>query len=225
MNKISRNTATFIGLILALFGYLLIVVGQNISFLSRNFTEQNLTILGLLGIWILTTLILALLKTGERKPFASIGFKTSTMKEIILAIVIGIVLSLSVPMLTWLVSQILPAAPPDGSVTDVATKTSWLLLLISILTAGITEEIIFRGYVLERLFEKTGKWWLAIVVSMTAFVLPHLFTWNMVHLIAVVIPLGLILSWLYIWKRNLVFNIIVHIVIDLPLVFIALSLS
>ncbi|MDX1379276.1 MAG: CPBP family intramembrane glutamic endopeptidase, partial [Anaerolineales bacterium] len=85
------------------------------------------------------------------------------------------------------------------------------------------EEIIFRGYLIEGLAKLTGRLPIAVVISVLAFTLPHILNWNITHVIGVVLPLGLILSWLYLWKRNIIFNMIVHIVIDLPLVFIALS--
>ena len=112
-----------------------------------------------------------------------------------------------------------------GDIGNVTSNTSWVLILISILTAGIAEEIVFRGYIIERVSEITKKGWIGVVVSVIGFVLPHTMSWNMSHVIAVVLPLGLILSWLYLWKRNLIFNMIVHIVIDLPLVVMAMIAS
>jgi membrane protease YdiL (CAAX protease family) len=108
-----------------------------------------------------------------------------------------------------------------GDINEVVSNTSWMLILFSILTAGITEEIVFRGYIIERIHEITNKTWLGVLISIIAFVLPHTISWNMTHVIAVVLPLGAILTGLYLWKRNVIFNMIVHIVIDLPLVIMA----
>lgn len=146
--------------------------------------------------------------------------KSISGKEILLALVIGVVLSISVPILTLFVSQILPSN--GGDIEQVGTNTTWWLILIAILTAGISEKLIFRGYLLERMSELTQKHWVAIVISVIAFVLPHTVSWNLAHVIGVVLPLGVILTGLYLLKRNLLFNMIVHVVIDLPLVFFAL---
>lgn len=71
--------------------------------------------------------------------------------------------------------------------------------------------------------ELSGSRWLAVGVSVIAFVLPHTLSWNTAHVVGVVLPLGIILSLLYLWRRNLIFNMIVHFMVNLSLVFIALS--
>jgi membrane protease YdiL (CAAX protease family) len=99
---------------------------------------------------------------------------------------------------------------------------SWWILLLSVITAGITEEILFRGYPLERLLEVTGTKWISGLISLVFFVAVHATGWNIAHIIGVVLPLGIILTGLYFWQRNLLFMMIVHMVIDLPLVIMAL---
>jgi membrane protease YdiL (CAAX protease family) len=211
---------TWAGLSLSVFGYLLVLVVTNLPLLSNALSEQGRTILGLILVWLVAIILLIIVKVGEKRPFSSIGIKSITVKEILLAVGIGIVLSLAVPALTWLISLILPSN--GGGIEEVVSNTSWWLVLISILTAGITEEIIFRGYLIERINEISKKNVVAIIVSTIAFVLPHTLSWNMTHVIAVVIPMGFILSLIYLWKRNLVFNMIIHIVIDIPLVVMTL---
>jgi len=138
-----------------------------------------------------------------------------------MAIGLGILLSLLVPVFTLLVNAVFP--PSDtGTITQVTSNFSWWILLLSVLTAGITEEILFRGYPLERLHEITGNKWISGVISLIFFVAIHATGWNIAHIIGVVIPLGIILTGLYFWQRNLLFVMIVHVFIDLPLVFIAL---
>jgi membrane protease YdiL (CAAX protease family) len=213
----SKNiSATTAGLLLALLGL------PAIGMLTSNFPEQTRAIWGLALTWIVAIALLILIKYGEGRLYTSVGFSPITIKEGLLAIGIGIVLSISVPLLTLLASQLLPSAT-DGSILDATVQNSWQMLLLGVLTAGITEEIIFRSYLIERLDELTGRPFIAVGVSVLAFTLPHILNWNNTHVVGVVLPLGLILSWLYLSKRNIIFNMIVHIVIDLPLVFIALA--
>lgn len=214
------KSITWVGFVLSAFGYLLIVTITKMPLLDKVMTDQGLSILGLILVWLLSALLLVIVKFGEKQSFDSIGFKPITFKEVLLAIGIGIVLSIAVPVLTLLISQILPAS--DGGMETVAANTTWWLMLISILTAGITEEIIFRGYLIERVDEISSKKVLGLIISVIAFVLPHTLSWNLTHVIAVVIPMGTLLALIYLWKRNLVLNMIIHIVIDLPLVVMAL---
>ncbi len=135
---------------------------------------------------------------------------------------LGVLLSVSVPLLTVLISQILPA-PESGGIVDTASGSTPGLLLLSALTAGVTEEILFRGYAIERLIELTRRPWISALTSLAVFVLTHLAGWSLAHVVGVVLPLGAILTALYVWRRNLVFVIIARILVDLPLVLIALG--
>jgi len=58
----------------------------------------------------------------------------------------------------------------SSAVTQVVSNYSWWILLISVLTVGITEEILFRGYPLERLQEITGNKWISGFISLIFFV-------------------------------------------------------
>ena len=171
--------------------------------------------------WVIAASVMALVRIGEHRTLASIGWRRPTLKTIALGVGIGVVLSLTVPALSLLAALVLPEfSTGEGSVTS-AAESSWWLVLFAVITAGVTEEIIFRGYALERLEELTGNRLLSSVVSIGAFTVLHLAGWNLLHVIGVVIPLGVALTALYWWKRDLMIVIIAHTVIDLPLVFIA----
>ena len=43
------------------------------------------------------------------------------------------------------------------------------------------------------------------------------------HVLGVVLPLGAVMTGLYLWRRNLWFLIITHFLIDLPIILIALG--
>ena len=218
--RLSRGTAA--GLLLALGGQVVVALVIAWPVLRDNLSFNVLALFGFLLAWLLAGAVIAIVKLGEKRPLASIGLQAISGKEVLLAIVLGIALSLTVPLLTLLVAQIIPSGE-EGSIGAVAASAPPLLLLLSVLTAGITEEILYRGYPIERLEEATGNVWIAAVVSLAAFILPHLVGWNTAHVVGVVLPLGIVLTVFYLWKRNLVFNMIVHTLIDLPLVFIALA--
>lgn len=218
--KISK--ITIIGLVLSLAGYLIISVILDLPTLRTVLSPNNLTLLKLFLIWVLAATVITLVIYGEGRALRTIGLKPITIKETLLAIGLGILLSLSVPILTVIVSRIIPSSQ-EGSVTAVVMNVPAGIMLLATLTAGITEEILYRGYAIERITEITGNQWLAIFVSVATFVLVHLAAWNWTHIVAVVLPLGIVLSGIYVWKRNLILNMVVHTLIDLPLVFMALS--
>src|SRR3712207_9085630 len=97
------------------------------------------------------------------------------------------------------------------------------LILFTVLTASVIEEVLFRAYPLERLARLTGRPWPGPLISLAAFVAFHLQGWNLGHVVGVVLPLGAIMTGLYVWRRNLLFVVITHALIDLPLFLIALG--
>lgn len=83
-----------------------------------------------------------------------------------------------------------------------------------VLTAGICEEFIFRGFGIEELASLTGSWSLAGVVSWIAFTLAHIdrYGWSPGLLIPAIA--GGTLTLLYLWRRNLPLCMLMHILID-----------
>ena len=77
---------------------------------------------------------------------------------------------------------------------------AWLLLVM-VLTASVTEELLFRSYPIERLARLTGKRWPGALLSLAAFVAFHLHGWNLGHVVGVVLPLGAVMTGLYLWRR------------------------
>ena len=177
--------------------------------------------IGLFFMWFLSAAVVLLTHRGEKRPLSSIGWKLPTVKLIILTLGLGVLLSLAVPALSILAGMII-TVDESGSI-QTASQIPWLLMLSSVITAGITEELLFRGYALERLLEWTGSKWISSIVSLVCFTAIHIAEWNMVHIIGVVIPMGVALIVLYWWKRNLLLVIIAHITIFFPLVFFSVN--
>ena len=90
-------------------------------------------------------------------------------------------------------------------------------ILASIITAAITKKVLIRAYPLERLYELTGSHWIGITVSLGAFLLLNSQSWNLLHTLGVVLPLGILFTIIYLKTKSLLFVIIVHLVIDFPL--------
>ena len=81
-------------------------------------------------------------------------------------------------------------------------------------TAGICEEFLFRAYGISILTRFVGNRWLAGLLSLIAFTLAHagLFGWTT----AILVPgiLGLILTLLFLLRRNVIIGMIVHVLIN-----------
>jgi membrane protease YdiL (CAAX protease family) len=84
---------------------------------------------------------------------------------------------------------------------------------ILVTRAAVAEETLFRGYPIERLEELTGSRLIAAVISWAAFTIVHLAAWGWPQLIVAGFG-GVILTVLYLWRRNLYSNIIAHWIAD-----------
>ena len=211
----------FLGLFLALVLPLLYVLVLSPALLKPNVNQTAYTLIGFAVFWGLGIGMFLYTRYVEQLPLSTIGWKPLSWKGVLLALVLGILLSLLVPLFTLLTSAVFPTTD-QGTIIQVTESYPWWILLLSVFTAGITKEILFRGYALERLVDLTRNKWISGLISLAFFVVIHAIGWNMAHMIGVVLPLGVILTGLYFWKRNLAFVMIVHVVINLPLVFIEL---
>ncbi|WP_340588758.1 CPBP family intramembrane glutamic endopeptidase [Erythrobacter alti] len=120
----------------------------------------------------------------------------------------------------------LPA--PDASfVLDLVTESPLLFALwivgVAILAAGVGEELLWRGFLmdrLERLGGLRGKIWLVLVVQAVLFGLPH--AYQGVGGMIVTGSVGLLLGWVRILQRgNLWAVIIAHASVDVIMMSLA----
>jgi len=93
------------------------------------------------------------------------------------------------------------------------TKADYRLFKGLSVTAGITEEIMFRGYLIWA-FSFWMDTWLAALLSLAAFVLGHLYQGSKEAILKVALA-GTALTLLYLLSGSLWLAILLHIVIDL----------
>jgi membrane protease YdiL (CAAX protease family) len=86
--------------------------------------------------------------------------------------------------------------------------------ILLVVTAGVCEEFLFRGFGIAVLARLTGNRWLSGLLSLAAFTVAHagLFGWTSALLIPCV--LGLILTLVFLLRTNLFIVMIVHTLID-----------
>jgi len=93
----------------------------------------------------------------------------------------------------------------------------WLAIVVSAASAGICEEVGFRGY-MQRPIEKRHGALLAILISSLLFALAHLNKqWSLAGMVPIVFGAGLLLGTLAWTSRTLVFCMIAHTLMDIGL--------
>lgn len=212
--KVIHN-ALIAGLVISLLLPLLYVMLAVPFWVKPNVDWQLESIIGLIILWVITLLLLLHIRFFEKRTFGSIGLKPIGIKRIALAIGVGFLCSLLIPLFYYGMTFLFDTSV--GSSIDNLSLQSPVLILVSIITAAITEEILFRAYPLERLYDLTGNNRLGVAISLGAFVLLHSQSWNLSHILGIVLPLGILLTIIYLKTRSLLFVIIVHLLIDLPL--------
>jgi uncharacterized protein len=176
--------------------------------------------------WIAMIIVLAIAHFAEGYPLAAFGFQRSkkTLRtrliEWILA-VLGAPVVVSVIVLFSTYVRGLITNEPAPSLAAVRLLPWWVLIPAWI-TGSLTEEVLFRSYPIERLTQMTGQPWLAGLISVLAFTLLHLFGWDWIHVLTAVLPGGILLTLIYMWRRNLAMNVLLHAVINAPLLLLPL---
>jgi uncharacterized protein len=125
-----------------------------------------------------------------------------------------------------IVSSLFPG--PESAKSAVAKLINLPLptRILLVITAGICEEFLFRGFAITALSRFTGNRWLSGLLSLAVFTVAHagLFGWNSALLIPCI--LGLILTLLFLLRRNLVIGMAVHTLIDaIGLIIVPLAAS
>lgn len=101
-------------------------------------------------------------------------------------------------------------------------KTSPTLVVYTVVTAGVTEELIIRGYLLPRLEALLKSPLLAIILSSLIFALAHVGYGTIIN-VAVPFVIGLALAFYYWYYRNIKVAIVWHVLWDLMVIFLAMK--
>lgn len=197
---------TLVGLAVALFGA--VILDHLLVSAGYARTPTRTVVLK----WTVTVVLLAIVVYGERRSLASIGIRRPTRRDLGAGIVVTIVgfLTLAVTFAAGpLFGLETESAAPNASGTSAVVVT----ILVVPLTSGITEEVWFRGYALERIEETTASTALAGIATVAAFVFIHASTYSVAAMLAI-LPLAIVITLGYLWRRNLFVVIFAHTAIN-----------
>jgi len=200
--KVSR--ATWAGLAISLFA--MVVIRQVFVFFVPEPTFAS-AILKEALIWLNAIALIVIIRRGEHLPLRSIGLGTARWwKSILWGLVIAIVSAVVVGALAYLTSY------GHGPGSAAFEKLPLWLITAIVFRAGVVEELFYRGYAIERLrMIGLGRFW-SVAIPLVIFSLGH---WSGgAANILIAFAAGLILTGFYLWRRDLVANMIGHGLID-----------
>jgi membrane protease YdiL (CAAX protease family) len=195
-----------VGLLLAL-GLISLPFG---SWIHESASLTNRLVYELM-VWAWVAAILLYVRRVERRPFSSIGFRAVGVKDGIIAVIAGVLILASLALIMLVVFPALHWSE-SSQIASVLALPYWLDLLI-VVRAAVSEEILFRGYPIERLEELTGSRVIAGIVPCTVFTVDHIGFWGWHHIFIAGLA-GALLTLLYLWRRNIWVNMIAHFVVD-----------
>ena len=196
--------ATLAGLFLALFGML--IVRQAVYAIYGTLTypaalwKESLT-------WLCAIALLLIIRLGEGLPLGSIGIGRRSVKQ---SLAWGGLLTLICGVLAFGIAAL---THYGGGSSDAAMEKLplWLITCI-VLRAGVVEELFYRGYAIERLqMAGLNRFW-AGTAPLIIFAVAH-WTGGWANIV-IALVLGAILTIFYMWRRDLVANMIGHFMVD-----------
>lgn len=213
MRSLSRPTvATYAGLFCALGLPLLILPTRLLLRIHAELALQEAIM------WGLAVFVLAVLILGEKLPLSAIGLGRLTWKSLVWGTLGAIAIRILAAAVLLIYAKTSGTTLGQDFAHDIGTVTRLgslplATVFLLALRAGVVEEVLFRGFGIERLAAVTRNRVTAAAISLTVFTFAHLGGWDIQFLI-VVFPAGLVLTLLFLWRRDLWANIWAHFLTD-----------
>lgn len=202
----TRRTQIFGGLLLTL-GCANLPIGT----LGERYAHVGPLLGREVGWWLLVAIALAYVAWVEKLPLASLGFRRPSWGTL-WAIPAGLALTFGITTIYFVVFPLLHLRMNAAEMRKLLATPFWYRLMM-VTRAAVCEEILFRGYAIPRIEELTGRTWVAALVSWAVFTIAHLSSWGWAQLIVAGYG-GLVLTALYLWRRDLWCNIVAHFIGD-----------
>jgi membrane protease YdiL (CAAX protease family) len=203
--------ATIFGLLVALFGPPVVALIAPKIQAHTGFIFGSL--IGLAGIIFIVTCVLTVIFRLEHQPLLSIGFRPLRWQSAVYGLALaGFFMYVFTPAASWVLAK-LPFGGFETGLSKISSIPTWLLI-ITIVIVATAEEILYRGYAIERMAEITGSYWMSCVISVLVYGIAHIPNWGLGAALSTVVS-GTILTAFFIWQQDLTANIIAHVVTDL----------
>ncbi len=171
--------SSVVQLFIAICGTFVTVFGLSMfnQHLLMSFSLPIRMILMIVTQWLLF-LVPAILMIVNKEKLSSIGFKK---EKILMQIGIGVLLAVSMSLVLTVLPILLGFKEMVGSISYTQVWKLVYQFIYAILGVALAEELIFRGYIFNKLLEIKNSRWFAIIISSVLFGLFHIFNGNIIQ--------------------------------------------
>jgi membrane protease YdiL (CAAX protease family) len=202
--KPKKIAATWAGLFIALFGMLIARWAVALFYPAFSFTgilwKECLN-------WLCVAALFLIIRRGEGLSLRSINLGTAPIQSSLMWGGILVALCGATGAVIALLTHF-----KGGEMSEAFWKLPLWLVLLVVLRAGVVEELFYRGYAVERLqLLGLNRFW-AGLIPVLIFGFAH--APNGWANVVIALALGVVLTAVYIWRRDLVANMFGHFMID-----------
>lgn len=172
--------------------------------------QPNL-IFNIINKWVITAFLILWVISVEREPLKAIGLTPMRLRHWFIGaatfVVGGILFSVTAPI----VLRLGRSTAIDG--IEILSQQPLSMLIPLVITAGITEEILFRGYPIERLGSLMGSRWIAGAIAWLIFTGLHIPFWGLGGALQIGVA-AILVTAVYVWTGCLGVVILAHLLND-----------
>lgn len=212
----SKKTTLIIGIILSILLPVLAIY-SSLLFKDSGFSKETQFYLSRFTIWISLLLLFLYSFKIEKGPFLfwkETKYSFSSFAKALFITFLKLFVAVYVVSLLIILFKITGGESTVLNKVLTLFKKSYLLLFFTCVTAGITEELIFRGYLLPRLDVIFKNKYLAIIISSILFGFLHIGYGTLLNVIGPIV-IGLVFAVQYEKYRNIKTLIVCHFLWDL----------
>lgn len=157
----------------------------------------------------------ALVGAARQRPSA-IGWRVN---NILADVGLGVAGAFGMYMVMMMAAMVLVLIRPDlmdqaqKGIEKTIPRASIPMMVAFMAFVALWEEVVFRGFLLTRLFAVFRRWWLAVLVGSVLFSLGH--AYQGVVATVVIGCVGIVLGVMFVWRRSLLPVIVFHMMFNL----------
>ncbi len=177
-----------------------------------------------IAIWVALAALFIYVRQIEKQPLLLWQEKKYSIGYYILSVITILLLVVAVLIVFSIVWTLLGLKKDSNSLNKIIDifRHNHFLVVLTCLTAGITEELVFRGYMMPRLKLLFNKTYLSIIISSVIFGLIHFGYGTALNVIGPFI-IGLVFALHYYKYRNIKILIICHFLWDYVVILLKLN--